>query len=344
MLSIHARLFAILLLLAAAIPVRAAETAWPVPDWQTAKPESEGMSAAGIDKVRDWLKEHGSKTGLVVRHGRVVGEWYFDDAKVESKYLVYSTTKSFASTAAGLVISDGKLALDTKIGDVLTGLEPAEKKNVTVGQIISMTTGVHNEPTITTKPDLFTYALTKAPMDFKPGEKWDYNNTGLALLTPVLKQVTGKSLDQILSERVFQPIGISAGDWTWDVREGQPLSYSGLHITGRALARFGLLALRGGKWQERQVLPEGWIAKASAPSQDLNKSYGYLWWNNTTGKWPGVPSDAYAALGRFDNSMLIVPSLDLVVIRQVGDDTAGNHKLNIGELWKLAVDAVEGKK
>jgi hypothetical protein len=73
-------------------------------------------------------------------------------------------------------------------------------------------------------------------------------------------------------------------------------------------------------------------------------SWGYLWWNNTDGRWPGVPRDAYAALGRFDNDMLVVPSLSLIVIRQVGDDSANNRKIDIAELWRLASESVTEAK
>lgn len=318
-----------------------AQMAWPVPDWETAKPESQGMSSSRLAKVRNWLKQHGSKTGMVVRRGRLVGEWYFDDATPQSRYIVYSTTKSFSSTAAGLAIAAGKMKLETKVGELLPDVRPEGKRDVTVRQLLSMTSGVHNDPGIGAKPDLFGYALYEAPMDHAPGAKWDYNNTGLSILGPVVKQATGKHVDQILNEQVFEPIGIKPEDWEWQRRGETPLPYSGLHITARGLARFGLMFMRRGKWQERQVVPAAWAEEACRPSQTMNPTYGYLWWNNTTGRWPGVPQDAFASLGKSDNSMLLVPSLDLVVIRQVGDDAVPNRKLNIGELWKLAVDAVE---
>ena len=104
--------------------------------------------------------------------------------------------------------------------------------------------------------------------------------------------------------------------------------------------------LNNGKWQDRQLVSAAWVAEATAPSQDMNKTYGYLWWTNNVDpksnalKWKGVPTDAYAALGAFNNSMLMVPGLDLIVIRQVGDDSVNKRKMDIGELWKLAVDAV----
>lgn len=323
-----------------AAQVRAADTSWPVPDWQTAAPESQGMSAAGVEKVRDWLRDNGSKTGLVVRHGRIVGEWYFEDAQPTSKYLVYSTSKSFASTAAGLAIAQGKIKLETRVGELLPDVSPPEKAQITVRQILSMTTGVHNNPKFGELAQRFTYSLQEAPLDHPPGTKWQYNNTGLALLSPLLVKATGQQLDALLNEQLFRPIGIREADWTWDSNEGYTLPYSGLHITARALARFGLLFLNQGKWQDRQLISADWVAEATHPSQDLEKSYGYLWWNNTTNKWKGGPADTYAALGRFDNNMFIVPSLDLIVIRQVGDDSGHNRKINQGELLKLAAEAV----
>jgi CubicO group peptidase (beta-lactamase class C family) len=327
------------------LPVGAApaETAWPVPDWQTASPESQNMLPTGVDHVRDWLKAHGSKTGMLLRHGRIVGEWYFEDAKPDSRFLVYSTTKSFSSTAAGLAIAEGKFKLDTKIGAVLVGVDLEEKRNITVRDLLSMTSGVHNNPQINTREDLFHYALIDAPLDHQPGTFWDYNNTGLAILSPVIARAARQQIDELLNEKLFKPIGIRQADWTWERRNSLTIPYSGLEITARGLARYGLLFLNHGKWQDRQLVPAGWVAEATGPSQKMNKSYGYLWWNNTDGKWRGVPSDAFASLGRFDNSMLIVPSLDLIVLRQVGDDTGHDRKIDIGELWRLAVESVQAE-
>lgn len=323
---------------------QAADEAWPVPEWEVATPESVGMSSGALDTVGQLLKKSGAKTGLVVRKGKIVGEWYFDDATRDSKYLVYSTSKSFASTAAGLAIADGKLSLDAKVGEFLSDVKPEGKKAVTVRQIISMDTGVHNNAKLPDVEKRFTYAMYEAPMDFEPGKKWDYNNTGLALLAPVLKKATGKQVDEILAEKVFGKIGIGESDWTWDKNEEYSLPYSGLHITTRGLARFGLLFLREGKWQGEQVVGAAWVKEATGPSQEMNPTYGYLWWNNSTGeKWPGVPKDAYAALGKFANNMLIVPSQDLIVIRQIGEDTEPNRKFDMTAIFAAACNAVTEK-
>ena len=179
-----------------------------------------------------------------------------------------------------------------------------------------MTSGVDNNPQFNTLQFAFAYATITAPMDFRPGQKWEYNNTGLALLAPCFRQPPVKASTSF-STRGFWPIGIASADWSWDRNSGLAIPYSGLHITP-GLARFGLLVLRGGRWQEQQIVPADWLAAAVRPSQSLEKSYGYLWWNNTGGKWPACRPTPLRA-GHRDNDMLIVPSLDLIVIRQVGE-------------------------
>ena len=338
--AVRVSVVALLLLLRAALPA-GAQTVFPGDHWQVDKPEMQSLSAEGIAKVGTWFKENGSKTGLVVRHGRIVGEWYFDGAKPETKYLVYSTTKSFASTAAALAIEAGELKLGSKVGDFFPDASPAPKRDITVRQLLSMTSGAKSDNRLLRRPDLFEYVLDELPMEFPPGEKWQYNNTGLSLLSPVIHKATGRNIDQILDEQVFQKIGIRRDDWTWNHRDGMPTPYSGLHITARSLARYGLLFLNKGIWKKEKVVSSTWVSEATAPSQELNERYGYLWWNNRTGSWPGVPSDAFAALGLYGNVMLIAPSLDMIVIRQVGDDSQSKRRVKIGELFALACEAVK---
>ncbi len=319
----------------------AAQTVFPGDDWETVTPASQGVDAAGLDKAKAWLESHNSKSGVVIRHGRIVAEWYFGDANRQSKFAAYSTSKSLSSMATGLAIADGKLALDHTVGKYVADAAPAGKKSVTVKQLLSMTSGVHNDPNVPQREDLFTYAVKMAPMDHQPGAKWDYNNTGLALLSPVFHKATGQQIDDFLNERVFRPIGIRSDDLTWERREELAIPYSGCHTTARSLGRIGLLVRHHGKWNNKQIVPAAWLSESIAASQELNKSYGYLWWNNTTNKWPNVPKDAFAALGKWDNNIFVAPSLDLIVIRQSDLAPGKDHK--IAEYYQLVCDAVTVK-
>lgn len=333
--------YSALVMLCYACCVRAAfgQTAWPGEDWETATPASQGLDGDKLEKARAWLETHNSKSGLVIRHGRIVAEWYFGGADKQSQFAAYSTTKSLSSMATGLAIADGKLALNHTVGKYLPDANPESKRSVTVKQLLSMTTGVHNDAEISQHEDLFSYALKTVAMDHEPGAKWDYNNTGLSLLSPLFRQATGQEIDKFMNERVFQPIGLRSEDWKWESREGHAIPYSGFHTTGRSLARIGLMVLQHGKWKDKQIVPAAWLKESVGPSQDLNKSYGYLWWNNTDKKWPDVPADAFAALGRWDNNIMVVPSLDLIVIRQ--SDLAPPAGQKIAEYLQLACDAVK---
>lgn len=333
------RMLLAVLMMAVGVRTAAAQTAWPGADWETATPASQGMDAAGLEQARAWLESHQSKSGLVVRHGRIVAEWYFGDATPQTKFAAYSTSKSLSSMATGLAIADGRLALDHTVGQHLPDVSPAGKRAVTVKHLLSMSSGVHNDPMVGQREDLFSYALRTVAMDHEPGAKWDYNNTGLALLSPVFHKATGRQIDEFLTERVFGPIGIRPDDLTWERREGFAIPYSGCHTTARSLARIGLLVRHHGRWNDRQVVPAAWLTESIAPSQELNPSYGYLWWNNTTGKWPGVPKDAFAALGRWDNNIFVAPGLDLIVIRQSDLAPGKDHK--IAEYYQLVCDAVK---
>ncbi len=320
------------------VSVARAQAVFPGADWEKVAPASQGLQAEKLDQARDWLASHNSRSGLVVRHGRIVAEWYFDGADQHAKFAAYSTSKSLSSMATGLAIADGKLALDQTVGRYLPDVSPEGKRSITVKQLLSMTSGVHNNSEVGQREDLFQYVLRDAPLDHEPGSKWDYNNTGLALLSPVFQKATGKQIDAFLNERVFTPIGVTADDWTWEHRDGYAIPYSGCHLNARAMGRIGLLVLNQGKWQDKQVVPTEWLKESVAPSQELNKSYGYLWWNNSTNKWPKVPQDAFAALGRWDNNILIVPSLDLVVIRQSDRQPGKDHQ--IAEYFQLVCEAV----
>jgi CubicO group peptidase (beta-lactamase class C family) len=123
-----------------------------------------------------------------------------------------------------------------------------------------------------------------------------------------------------MKERVFEPIGIQ--NFGWDRQGGaghigpHTNAHSGLRLSARDFARLGYLMAHQGVWQGRQIVPRWWIEMATQSSQELNRSYGYTFWVNTSGEqWPSAPRDAFAFKGYGANRCYIVPSLDLVVVR-----------------------------
>ena len=142
----------------------------------------------------------------------------------------------------------------------------------------------------------------------------------MAHLALIFAHIMGREMGAYLQDRVFAPIGIEA--LSWDLQGGSGFigphtnAHTGIHISARELARFGYLALHHGVWNGEQLIPAWWMDMATRSSQDLNPTYWYTWWVNTTGeRWPGLPRDAFALSGYLSNRCYIIPSLDLVVAR-----------------------------
>ncbi|MES4793143.1 MAG: serine hydrolase, partial [Chloroflexota bacterium] len=312
---------------------------WPAPDWEVATPASQGVSEAGLEMLRDYFGKRGTRAALVIRHGRIIGEWYWDSSGPTTLFPVYSVTKSVASTAVGLLITDGKLKLEQSAADFLPAWRGDDRKAITVRHLVTMTSGLRKkEPELFSQPDQLQFALAQ-PLDHKPGEFWDYNNVACNTLSGVIAAASGMEMADFLQKRLYGPLGMT--HLTMDKSGPSTLAYMGLHISARDLARFGYLFLNRGRWRGKPLLPETWVREATTTSQSLNKSYGYLWWTYAPGTTEGVPSDAYSARGLFGNDLLVIPSQDLIVVRLIGNGTFdGSTNVNMDEYARLALKAL----
>jgi CubicO group peptidase (beta-lactamase class C family) len=152
-----------------------------------------------------------------------------------------------------------------------------------------------------------------------PGERWAYNTAAYQKLRPVLEAVTGDDIGTITQDWLGDPIGIGADEAVWAPRRGEDPTGAGLwslEMTARAMARFGLLVQRGGRWDEHEVVPKSWFDEALRPSQEENPDYGYLWWLLGRRSGDEVPDDLVAALGAGDQKIYVCPSRDMVAVRQ----------------------------
>jgi CubicO group peptidase (beta-lactamase class C family) len=294
---------------------------------------------------------------VIIRHGYLVREYYTFNVLIPTRFDIWSCTKTFTGTAWGLLLEDsrqGRLSRDQRVrldspaydhipeGHPLT--DP-RKARIRIGHLLTMTSGILGEqrgiiglPTATGHGP-FEHVLGRSPNRFgrwvdklvaDPGTHWDYSDPAFAHLSLAFAHVTDREMSEYLKERVLEPIGIEG--LSWDVQGGSGFigphtnAHTRIHISARELARFGYLALRGGKWNGEQLIPKWWLDLATKPSQDHNPAYGYTWWVNAAGLlWPDVPRDAFALEGYRANVCWIVPSLDLVVAR-VGSGPSTWHK------------------
>jgi CubicO group peptidase (beta-lactamase class C family) len=299
---------------------------WPVPDWQRASSAEVGMDEARLREARDYaLKGDGS--GFIVRHGRLVFAW--GDPK--AKYDLKSTTKSFGATALALAVGDGKIALEdlaVKHHPQLAkaaGAQAGWGEKITILHLATQTAGFE-------KPGGSSKLL------FEPGTKWAYSDSGPNWLAECVTLAYRRDVADLMFERVFTPLGIQRSDLTWRNNAYRPARIdgiprrefgSGISANVDAMARFGLMYLRGGRWQDRRIIPKDFVERARTTPAAVkglpmvgdsrhagaSHHYGLLWWNNNDTTLKNVPADAYWSWGLGDSFVFVIPSLDVVVTR-----------------------------
>jgi CubicO group peptidase (beta-lactamase class C family) len=286
--------------------------------------------------IGPWVDQRGGTNGIVIRGGYIVAEWG-DTRKVD---MTFSATKSYLSTVAGLAFDAGLIPnlLDPVSRDVAIAEFTNDPHNARITWHHLLTQTSEWQGTLWDRPDWadrFNPNAGKRPVR-EPGSTWTYNDVRVNVLALALLNVWREPLPRVLKERVMDPIGASQ-TWRWygyknswveiDGLRMQSVSGGGhwgggLHISSRDHARFGLLLLRNGKWRDRQLLSERWIAMATSPT-DVRPGYGYLWWLNSADAIKGAPASAFWAAGNGGNNIYIDRENDLVIVTRWTRDFNG---------------------
>ena len=316
---------------------------WPNLDLATS-----AWNLSAIETTREFVRAHRSTGFIVMQHGRLVCEDYWPvpseeeraqaalsindlpDGRTEED--VASVQKSITSMLVGIAVARDLLSLDdpvrASIGRGWSRAEPDDEDRITVRHLLTMTSGLND----------------RLEVVGAPGTIWDYNlGAGYHTLKKVVSAAGGGSLDEVSTQWLFEPLGMTESRWTTrSLPAGLPAEFlvmtcypngtplEGLTTTARDLARFGLAVLAGGRIGsiDLGVNPE-FLREASSPSSTLNPSYGLLWWINgqdfamlpkvteTSPGWlfPDAPADTIAALGALGRAIFVVPSHGLVVVR-----------------------------
>jgi len=322
--------------------------------WRRCQQDDEIRNKAGMDPQRLRLIEQaqlqvysGPWAIAIVRKGYLVGEWFGVPAMPATTFDIWSCTKSATGIAFGMLFEDSrnhKLPGNTKIDlesaayDFIPEGRPLtdpRKEKIKLKHLLSMTSGIPGESQgllgmavvpgngefeLALGRQASRFGVSTAKLTADPGENWDYSDAAFAHLSLIFARVTGREISDYMSERVFRRIGIE--NFGWDLQGGaghigpHTNAHSGLRFSARDFARLGYLMAHHGVWQAEQIVPQWWIELATQSSQELNRSYGYSFWVNTSGaRWPAAPKDTFAFSGYASNRCYVVPSMDLVVVR-----------------------------
>ena len=268
--------------------------------------------------------------GLVIYKGYVVAE--FGDTQFVDP--TYSVAKSMLATVAGVAVRDSRLGVDEPVARRVNDGGYASSHNAQVTWKQHLQQESEWEGSMWGKNGDFVGktefgAGERKPRALKaPGGFYEYNDVRINRFALSLLRVFEQPVPEVFQEQVMDPIGASS-TWKWvpyhnsyvELKGKQAPSVSGgtrwgggMWINSWDMARFGYLWLRGGAWNGRQIVPPAYVQAALTPSEH-GPDYGYLWWLNTKGKnLPGLPPNAYAALGAGQNTILVSPDHDLVIV------------------------------
>jgi CubicO group peptidase (beta-lactamase class C family) len=305
----------------------------PGSGWDVAEPESVGLSPRHLEAtVRAVARGDAGllHSLLIVRNGALVLEEYFHGFQREDLHETQSVTKSVASLVVGLAHDRGSLSdLGTPVlewfPEFSATAQPKWEK-VSLEHLLTMRAGLDWEPKEVTKawpggPALFEEIFSRH-VAHEPGTRFLYNNADVELLGGIVLRATGIQADELASQALFAPLGITTWNWDRGKREGYPSLSGALHLRPLDMAKIGQLVLDGGRWQGEQVISEEWVAESTAPSVNVaggSQGYGYLWWRLSAPLDAG-PYPVLNASGWGSQIIHIVPALNTVVVT-----TGGNH-------------------
>jgi CubicO group peptidase (beta-lactamase class C family) len=288
-------------------------------------PAAQGVDARGVTAFLDALEtapDIEPHSLMIVRHDRLVASGWWTPYAPDRPHLLYSLSKSFTSTAAGIAAAEGLLSLDDPVVSYFPEFEAEitdpRSRAMLVRHVASMASG-HLAETMgrafALDPDEPVRGFLLIPPDREPGTVFAYNQPATYTLAAIVQRVTGQTLTDYLRPRLFEPLGIGEALWQ-TYPAGREIGYSGLHATTDAIARLGQLYLRGGVWEGRRILPADWVAEATrshvanadgtpeGARSDWQQGYGFQFW---------MARHGYRGDGAFGQFCLVLPEHDAVI-------------------------------
>ncbi|MEZ5427379.1 MAG: serine hydrolase [Pyrinomonadaceae bacterium] len=298
----------------------------------------------------DYSREFRGLSVLVVKGGKTVFEDYQNGFSAADSNMLASGTKSFSGVVAAAAIEDGLIKnFDEKVSDTITEWKTDRRKSrITLRQLLSLTSGI--DAGSIGRPPGYAEAA-KSPTRYDPGTTFQYGPVPFQIFGELMRRKLAPkkmTVMDYLKRRILDPIGLKVADWTMPI-EGQPNLPSGAFLTAGEWAKFGRFLMDQGKWNGKQIVSRKLLGELVKGSK-ANPNYGLTFWLNRSsdseaklaepknrrgsrlrellnirsetdevsqnGFGKDLPRDIYAAAGAGKQRLYIIPSLDLVVVRQ----------------------------
>ena len=322
--------------------------------WETISPEELNWNSDEIKNLYEFLELNNTRAFIVLKDGKIVIEKYWGNNILNtapfdrnSNWYWASAGKTLTALMVGIAQDDGHLSIEDSsakyLGNGWTSLTANQEGEIKIKHQLTMTTGLDYQVVNLNciDPNCLNYKNT-------PGTNWFYHNATYSLLKDVIENATETSYNEFTNQKVKIKIGIG-GSWI------QLNNIDTYYSTARDMARFGLLILNEGVWDEDVILNDtNYFLNMVNTSQEINKSYGYLWWLNGKESFipPGTaipiqaslasnaPEDLIAGMGKNGQYLDIIPSQNLVIIR-MGEAPDSDNLVPINfhnEMWSYLND------
>ena len=296
---------------------------YPRETWlKYANPEEAGWSSEKLRQAREYFDTIDSAAVLVVYDGAMLAVW----GNVETRYMCHSIRKSLLSALYGVHVSEGNIDLNKTLAELNLDDEPPltdAEKRARVIDLLRSRSGVYHPAAYETER-----MIEKRPErgSHPPGELFWYNNWDFNALCTLFEQETGTKVFREFQRRFAVPLGMEdfrLQDTYYHLEEEHSIhpAYP-FRMSARDMARFGLLFLREGKWQGRQILTQQWVRESTAShfkpgdtTPNSQYAYGYLWWRIVDGPFKDL--QMYSARGYGGHSIDVVPLANLVFVHRV---------------------------
>ena len=315
-------------------------------------PEAEGVSSADILKFINASEKSKNElhSFMILRHGKVIAEGWWDPYKPSLRHTLYSASKTFTSTAIGFAVSENKIKLSDKVISFFPKDLPdtisSNLAALTIKDVLTMSDGMDPEPRQVIKSKNWPKTFLAAPIAYKPGTVFLYNSMGTFMLSAIIQKVTGQKVVEYLRPRLFEPLGISGMDWEENIT-GINTGAWGLRVKTEDMAKLGQLYLQKGLWNGNQIIPSSWIEEATTAkiiqhpdlpqakkdSSDWEQGYGYQIWRSR--------HHSYRADGAFGQYILVWPGLDAVIA--ITEETP-NMQDELNLVWDYLLPAFKKDK
>ncbi|MFM2285987.1 MAG: hypothetical protein RLZZ543_1484 [Bacteroidota bacterium] len=298
--------------------------------WQTTTTEELGWCADSLPALIDYVGQNNSKAFLILKDGKLWVEAYYGTFTRDSLWYWASAGKSLTGFMVGMAKEQGFIDINAPssqyLGNGWTSETPQQEANITVLNQLTMTSGLNDG---VASPDCTIDTCLEYLAD--AGTRWAYHNAPYTLLDGVMSGATGSTVNQFFGSNVRNRLGMGLSGYVMTGENNVMFS------TARAFARFGLMVLNRGVWNQDTLMHDmNYFDAMTNTSQNLNLSYGYLWWLNGKASYmmpgsqivfpgsliPNAPADMFSALGKNCQYLNIVPSKGIVLVR-MGDDPDG---------------------